>query len=102
MYVSMASAMCVHLRLHVLALNEVQHQVTSRRSPQEIRTFWTFYIIDRTAVSIFGRNCALPWSRVTVPDFEDSFCGNAASLAEVSFGYQCKLWYLHDEFMEQM
>ncbi|KAL6413076.1 zn 2cys6 transcription factor [Ilyonectria robusta] len=100
-FISMAAGMCVHLRLHVLALDECD----SRRleaSEQEIRTFWMFYIIDRTAISILGRNCALPWRRVNVPSFDSTFTSTTADLAQISFAAQCQLWYLHDQHMDQV
>ncbi|OHF02570.1 fungal specific transcription factor domain-containing protein [Colletotrichum orchidophilum] len=101
MFISMAAGMCVHLRLHVLALDECEARQLEA-TEQEIRTFWMFYIIDRTAISILGRNCALPWRRVNVPDFEMTFESSKASLGQVSFAWQCKLWYLHDQHMDQV
>jgi hypothetical protein len=99
MYISMAAGIAVHLRLHVLALDET---TTLQASSEDIQTFWMFFIIDRTAISILGRNCALSWRRVNVPDFETSFCSPTADLAQISFAWQCKLWYLHDQYMDQM
>ncbi|KAK1500328.1 fungal specific transcription factor domain-containing protein [Colletotrichum abscissum] len=101
MFISMAAGMCVHLRLHVLALDECEARQLEA-TEQEIRTFWMFYIIDRTAISILGRNCALPWRRVNVPDFEMTFENSKAGLGQVSFAWQCKLWYLHDQYMDQV
>ncbi|KAJ0135308.1 hypothetical protein CTA2_2337, partial [Colletotrichum tanaceti] len=100
-FTSMAAGMCVHLRLHVLALDEC----TARRleaTEREVRTFWMFYIIDRTAISILGRNCALPWRRVNVPSFDTTFESSTADLAQLSFAWQCKLWYLQDQYMDQV
>ncbi|KAF4917952.1 Nitrogen assimilation transcription factor nit-4 [Colletotrichum viniferum] len=100
-FISMAAGMCVHLRLHVMALDECEARQLEA-SEQDIRTFWMFYIIDRTAISILGRNCALPWRRVNVPDFDTTFESSTADLAQVSFAWQCKLWYLHDQYMDQV
>ncbi|GKT57628.1 C6 transcription factor protein [Colletotrichum tofieldiae] len=101
MFISMAAGMCVHLRLHVLALVECEARQLEA-TEQEIRTFWMFYIIDRTAISILGRNCALPWRRVNVPSFDTTFESSGADLAQISFAWQCKLWYLHDQYMDQV
>ncbi|KAK1979888.1 fungal-specific transcription factor domain-containing protein [Colletotrichum cereale] len=101
MFISMAAGMCVHLRLHVLALEECEAR-RLEATEQEIRTFWMFYIIDRTAISILGRNCALPWRRVNVPSFDTTFESSAADLHQISFAWQCKLWYLHDQYMDQV
>ncbi|TDZ61475.1 Nitrogen assimilation transcription factor nit-4 [Colletotrichum trifolii] len=101
MFISMAAGMCVHMRLHVLALDECEARQLEA-SEMEIRTFWMFYIIDRTAISILGRNCALPWRRVNVPAFDTTFESSTADLSQISFAWQCKLWYLHDQYMDQV
>lgn len=100
-FISMAAGVCVHLRLHVLALNEFDAR-SLQPTAKEIQTFWMFYIIDRTAISILGRNCALPWRRVNVPNFDTTFTSETADLSQVSFAWQCRLWYLHDQNMDQM
>jgi hypothetical protein len=100
-FISMAAGMAVHLRLHVLALDEFSGR-SLKPGLLDIQTFWTFYMTDRTAVSILGRNCVLPWRRVNVPSFETTFCSDEADLAQVSFAWQCKLWYMHDQNMDQM
>lgn len=101
MFISMAAGMCVHLRLHVLALEECKARQLEA-SDDEIRTFWMFYIIDRTAISILGRNCAMPWRRVNVPNFDTTLESSTADLAQIAFAWQCKLWYLHDQHMDQV
>lgn len=100
-FISMAAGLSVHLRLHVLALDECEARSWQPQA-EDIRTFWMFYLIDRTAISILGRNCALPWRRVNVPNFEASVHPKTADIAEISFMWQCKLWFLHDEQMDQM
>lgn len=100
-FVSMAAGLCVHLRLHVLALEEFEAR-SFEPQVQDIQTFWMFYLIDRTAISILGRNCSLPWRRVNVPNFEASLDPKTADIAQISFMWQCKLWFLHDEQMDQM
>ncbi|KAJ5728541.1 uncharacterized protein N7483_003049 [Penicillium malachiteum] len=100
-FLSMAAGLAVHLRLHVLVLDEVasQHLKTTRANAQ---TFWSFYMTDRTSISILGRNCILPWRRVNVPVIDAFLSGEDADLAELSFAWQCKLWYMHDQNMDQM
>lgn len=99
-FLSMAAGMAVHLRLHVLALDEVASK-SIKLSLESVQTFWSFYMTDRTSISILGRNCILPWRRVNVPAIETFFAGKE-NLAELSFAWQCKLWYLHDQNMDQM
>ncbi|KAK8190294.1 hypothetical protein IWZ00DRAFT_492179 [Phyllosticta capitalensis] len=105
-FISMAAGISVHLRLHVLALDECSARSWTP-SREAIRTFWMFYMTDRTAISILGRNCVLPWRRVNVPNFDTTMTRDAAhggdvDIGEVSFAWQCRLWYLHDNYMDQI
>ncbi|CAK7205480.1 hypothetical protein SEUCBS139899_008255 [Sporothrix eucalyptigena] len=100
-FISMAAGLCVHLRLHVLALDECAARAWQPQD-SEIRTFWMFYLIDRTAISILGRNCVLPWRRVNVPRFDDTLNPLSATDAQIAFTWQCRLWFLHDEHMDQI
>ena len=101
MYISMAAGMAVHLRLHVLALDEFAGRAF-KPTPSDIHTFWMFFMTDWSAISILGRNCVLPWRRVNVPDFASTFGGEEPTLDQLSFAWQCKLWYMHDQNIEQM
>lgn len=100
-FISMAAGMSVHLRLHVLALDECAAR-SFKPSRDDIRTFWMFYMTDRTAISILGRNCVLPWRRVNVPNFDTTFDHTDADISDLSFSWQCKLWYVHDKYMDQV
>lgn len=107
MFISMAGGLCVHLRLHVLAVDECSGSVRSRTADEdEIRAFWMFYFVDKSAITILGRNCALPWRRVNVPDLTAILAPSGvdaeADLAGLSFAWQCRLWYVHDEAMDRM
>lgn len=101
MFISIAGGLCVHLRLHVLAVDECAARSLQPTSP-EIRTFWMYYFVDKSAITILGRNCALPWRKVNVPQIDSTFDPETADLAELSFAWQCKLWYSHDAAMDQM
>ncbi|KAM0335813.1 hypothetical protein ACHAQA_000863 [Verticillium albo-atrum] len=103
MFISMAGGLCVHLRLHVLAVDECSTP-SREASMAEIRAFWMFYFIDKSAVTILGRNCALPWRRVNVPELESILGASHVKfdLADVSFAWQCRLWYAHDAAMDQI
>lgn len=100
-FLSMAAGMAVHLRLHVLALDEIATK-SMKPSLETVQTFWSFYMTDRTSLSILGRNCGLPWRRVNVPPIESFFSGGEEELTQISFAWQCKLWYMHDQNMDQM
>ncbi|KAG0157748.1 hypothetical protein PDIDSM_4933 [Penicillium digitatum] len=101
-FLSMAAGMAVQLRLHVLALDEFDTMSTSGAGLADVQTFWSFYMTDRTSISILGRNCMLPWRRVNVPAIETCFPSDGTSLAQISFAWQCKLWYMHDQNMDKM
>ncbi|KAJ5381339.1 uncharacterized protein N7496_003767 [Penicillium cataractarum] len=100
-FLSMAAGLAVHLKLHVLVLDEVasQHLKPTIASAQ---AFWSFYMTDRTSISILGRNCILPWRRVNVPTIDAFFSEGEGDLTELSFAWQCKLWYMHDQNMDQI
>lgn len=100
-FLSMAAGLAVHLRLHVLALDEIAAK-SVKPSFETVRTFWSFYMTDRTAISILGRNCILPWRRVNVPAIESYFQDEKCDLSKISFAWQCKLWYMHDKNMDRM
>jgi hypothetical protein len=53
------------------------------------------------ATSILGRNCMIPWRRVDVPTL-DTILHSTATVDEAASDHQCKLWFLHDQFMDQM
>ena len=100
-FLSMAAGLAVHLRLHVLALGELESN-PAKCGTAEVQTFWSFYMTDRTSISILGRNCMLPWRRVNVPPIETLFPSSTSSLAQLSFAWQCRLWYMHDQRMDEM
>ncbi|KAJ5093787.1 hypothetical protein N7456_009648 [Penicillium angulare] len=99
-FLSMAAGMAVHLRLHVLASDDMEVRPTAP-APEDVQTFWSFYMTDRTSISILGRNCVLPWRRVNVPAIETIFA-DTEDLGQISFAWQCKLWHMHDRSMDEM
>ncbi|KAI9155588.1 Nitrogen assimilation transcription factor nit-4 [Paramyrothecium foliicola] len=100
-FISIAGGLCVHLRLHVLALDGISVKPL-QPSVAEIRTFWMYYFVDRSAITILGRNCALPWRRFKVPMLDTTFELGSAELDQVSFAWQCRLWYMHDGALDQI
>ncbi|KAJ5491862.1 hypothetical protein N7453_009959 [Penicillium expansum] len=84
-FLSMAAGMAVHLRLHVLALDEFDTISNTGTGLADVQTFWSFYMTDRTSISILGRNCMLPWRRVNVPAIETFFPNEGTSLAQLFF-----------------
>lgn len=101
MFLSMAGGLCVHLRLHVLAVDECTTRSRTSNAA-EIRRFWMYYFVDKSAITIVGRNCALPWRRVNVPDLQSIIPSPSPDIADLSFAWQCRLWYTHDAAMDQM
>lgn len=58
-------------------------------------------MFDRMATSLLGRNCIIPWRRVSVPPVL-SILPSQTDVSELAFAYQCQLWHLHDQHMDQM
>jgi hypothetical protein len=106
LYNSMAASLCTHLGLHVGSLKDLKDAHGSAKTSIEernskIRTFWQFFLVDRIATSLLGRQCTLPWRRVRSPSFDSTF-SHIPSLDAIAFDHQCKLWLLHDQYMDQM
>ncbi|KAF4634816.1 hypothetical protein G7Y89_g3285 [Cudoniella acicularis] len=112
-YNSMAGSLATALGLHAIGLQDLSnptYRLELQNRESRIRTFWAFFLMDRSvpfraifsiATSILGRNCSVPWRCVEVPDM-DSVLGAGASINDIAFSHQCKLWYLHDKFMDQI
>lgn len=103
MYNCMAGAISSHLALHAsnlesLAENTLQQVLTSS---VRLRAFWSYFLVDRIATTLLGRYCTTPWRRVNVPLLTSSGVGHR-HLDEVVFEHQCRLWNIHDRFMDQM
>ncbi|KAF2808829.1 uncharacterized protein BDZ99DRAFT_499213 [Mytilinidion resinicola] len=102
-YNSTASAVALHLGLHVIGFERLAGGVSSNAADQHerIRTFWSLSLMDRIATSTLGRQCVMPWRRTRVPSLLD-ILDHSAGPDEIAFGHQCKLWFLHDQFMDQI
>ncbi|PMD33962.1 hypothetical protein L207DRAFT_498539 [Hyaloscypha variabilis F] len=103
-YNSMAGGLALGLGLHVIglqALSDPSYAPLQEERETRIRTFWAFFLFDRMATSILGRNCTVPWRRVDVPNM-NTILGPDASIDDLSFSYQCQLWFLHDQYMDQI
>ncbi|KAF2786913.1 hypothetical protein K505DRAFT_379940 [Melanomma pulvis-pyrius CBS 109.77] len=102
-YNSTASAVALHLGLHVTGFEGLVSETGSNDNDQceRIRTFWAFSLMDRIATSMLGRQCVMPWRRTRVPPILDILEAGAEP-NEIAFGHQCKLWFIHDQFMDQI
>ncbi|CZR63610.1 uncharacterized protein PAC_13507 [Phialocephala subalpina] len=105
-YLSMAGGLAVDLGLHVIGLDALSESKSSRTLLAEereirLRSFWAFFLVDRIAATMLGRNCIIPWRRVEVPLLHSDL-HHSASVDEVVFSHQCRLWQLHDNFMDQI
>ncbi|KAG4443684.1 hypothetical protein IFR05_000870 [Cadophora sp. M221] len=104
-YLSMAAGLIIHLGLHVTALDglaETNDLPLSDRHGLKIRTFWSFFLVDRIATATLGRNCTIPWRRIRVLDFGRIIPPSHATIEEVAFDAQCKLWFLSDKFLDRI
>ncbi|KAL4795288.1 hypothetical protein BDV19DRAFT_398947 [Aspergillus venezuelensis] len=111
MYNSMGASLVLHLGLPISISPEVGASSPANESenfPQErnvqdtrLRTLWSSVFLDRIATSLLGRNCLLPWKRIKAPSFL-SAVGPSPSLDELAFDHQCRLWFIHDQYMDNI
>ncbi|KAH8647075.1 hypothetical protein BGZ60DRAFT_424054 [Tricladium varicosporioides] len=101
-YNSMAGGLAVALGLPAMGLRDLfDYTYLPERRDARIKTFWSFFLVDRIATSILGRNCSVPWRRIEVPGL-DTILGSSPNIDDLAFSSQCKLWYLHDQYMDQI
>ncbi|KAF7891431.1 uncharacterized protein EAF02_001756 [Botrytis sinoallii] len=103
---AMAGGLAMGLGLHAIGLGALSKSDTSKRLLEQeqenrLRTFWSLFFIDRIAATMLGISCVVPWRRVQVPTLH-SLLGADASHDELAFSYNCGLWQLHDQFMDQI
>ncbi|KAH7144188.1 C6 transcription factor [Dactylonectria estremocensis] len=108
LYNSMAASLCLHLGLHVSSLDALREASRSVGSPStkdsndlRVRAFWSSFLLDRIATSLLGRNCMIPWRRVQAAPFL-SATSSPPSMDELIFAAQCRLWFIHDQFMDSI
>jgi hypothetical protein len=117
----MAASLVTHMGLHAGALeylnSESRSVPTVTHGKERLQTFWQFFLVDRyvnknymtstilylvrMATSMLGRQCTIPWKRVMTSPFE-SILDTNSTFDKIAFDHQCKLWMLHDQFMDQM
>ncbi|KAF7892031.1 hypothetical protein EAF00_008333 [Botryotinia globosa] len=103
---AMASGLAMGFGLHAIGLGALSKSDTSKRLLEEeqenrLRTFWSLFFIDRIAATMLGISCVAPWRRVKMPTLH-SLLGAEASHDGLAFSYNCGLWQLHDQFMDQI
>ncbi|KAJ5368359.1 uncharacterized protein N7496_008119 [Penicillium cataractarum] len=103
----MCAGMALHLGLPVCSLRilddgKTEHdELSSSINRVRLTTAWSSLLIDRIATSLLGRNCLLPWKRVRAVTYLDAI-NTTPSLEEVAFDYHCRLWFIHDQHMDQI
>ncbi|RVX72746.1 hypothetical protein B0A52_04145 [Exophiala mesophila] len=104
-YVGMATGQILYLGYHVAALRKPADltQVLASRAVNErtIRTFWSYFSVDRLITSSLGMNCTLHWQRVRLPPFSNIVEGQL-TLDEAAHEAFCELWHLWDSGMDQV
>lgn len=102
-YNSLAASLVLHLGLNFGMSSQLVKQEISNSEQEEVQRhiFWSVCLLDRVATAVLGRQCTLPWRRVTVPqlDFSDHGPDNRYRLV---FALQCRLWYIFDQYMDQI
>jgi hypothetical protein len=103
MYNCMAGAMSSHLALHASNLETLTDNTPQQTlaSSVRLRAFWSYFFVDRIATTLLGRYCTTPWQRVNVPLLKTAGV-ESRDLDEMVFEHQCRLWRIHDRYMDQM
>ncbi|PWY90288.1 hypothetical protein BO94DRAFT_584301 [Aspergillus sclerotioniger CBS 115572] len=109
MYNSMCASLALHLGLPVSASEDIglsspEHDTLFRESrvrDVRLRSLWSSVFMDRIATSLLGRTCMLPWKRIKAHSFISSI-GPSPSLDELAFDHQCRLWFIHDQYMDRI
>ncbi|KAL4877961.1 hypothetical protein BJY04DRAFT_196780 [Aspergillus karnatakaensis] len=103
MYNSMCASMALHLGLPVISLKVLDQdgEQTTRTSSAQLTAAWSSILIDRIATSLLGRNCIIPWQRVKAVSYIEGIATDP-TLEEVAFDYHCRLWFIHDQCMDQI
>ncbi|PYH46223.1 uncharacterized protein BP01DRAFT_338683 [Aspergillus saccharolyticus JOP 1030-1] len=109
MYNSMCASMALHLGLPVHIAEDGKESnrgdVNAGRKSEmhhlRLRALWSSVFMDRIATSLLGRNCMLPWRRIDAQSFI-STVGPTPSLDELAFDHQCRLWFIHDQYMDRI
>ncbi|KAJ5338203.1 hypothetical protein N7452_004931 [Penicillium brevicompactum] len=109
MYNSMCASLVIHLGLPVIMTPEEEpvSQTSGELSTESkiratrLRTLWSSVLMDRIATSLLGRYCLIPWRRIKCSSFL-SAVGPSPSLDELAFDSQCRLWFIHDQYMDKI
>ncbi|RAK92863.1 C6 transcription factor [Aspergillus costaricaensis CBS 115574] len=105
MYNSMCASLVLHLGLPASITPDIgAGSPELGHFPQDtrrLRALWSSVFLDRIATSLLGRNCLLPWKRIKAPSFL-SAVGPSPSLDELAFDHQCRLWFIHDQYMDNI
>ncbi|KAJ5770823.1 uncharacterized protein N7511_002874 [Penicillium nucicola] len=111
-FLAMCASMTLHLGLPVSSLHALQKS-TNGDDRAGIGAAWSALLIDRIsppprkliqenriATSLLGRNCMLPWARVRAPSFIQTIA--TPSVCDLAFDSHCRLWFLHDQWMDKI
>lgn len=97
-YIQIAGGIVLNLDLHILGLDDGQLQPAI--STSHIKAFWSYFMVDRMSSAALDRHSAIPWHRIKTPTFGSVINLPSASLDEVVFDHQNRLWYLHERSCE--
>lgn len=57
---------------------------------------------NRIATSLLGRHPLIPWQRVYASRYLDVLGPELPKVDEIVFDSQCRLWFIHDKYMDQI
>lgn len=97
-YIQIAGGIVLNLDLHILGLADGQPQAVI--SSSHMRSFWSYFMVDRMSCAALDRHSAIPWHRIKTPTFGSIINLPSASIDEVVFDHQNRLWFLHERLCE--
>ncbi|KAF5869133.1 putative c6 transcription factor protein [Botrytis fragariae] len=101
LYISMAGGLAMGLSLHAIGLGALSKSDTSKRLLEQeqenrLRTFWSLFFIDRTAATMLGISCVVPWLLVSISTAA-SIPPRSALFLQMS--YQMSLLMIHRPYL---
>jgi hypothetical protein len=101
MNAAIATGIILSLGFYVTGMSHYTKAEEIKEIESRVRTFWAYFSVDRMATSIVGINCTIPWHRVRSREFS-TILSAEATLNEIAFDHECRMWHLWDSSMDQV
>jgi hypothetical protein len=99
----MATGLILHRAHHVAGLSSTAEtdELKCLMMRRKIRSFWSYFSVDRLVTSSLGMNCTIHWQRVRTEFYISLVQGNA-TVDDIAHDSFCRLWHLWDSCMDQV